>query len=708
MAEALGLDTLDPLGGRSRRRCEDPLAARPATGAPIWSSSAAASRGAAPGAAPAASTGHRDRPGVLPGRRGRGPPRRGVPPQRADRALRADRPGAARARPHLGPGPALARRPSTCSADDGDAVRRAPGLRHRAVRRRRRRCSPISPPAAGTSSRRCSPAPGRRGSCTGRVPAVPAGARRRPGRTTRPVAYRCRVMGVSQRLKSRFRRFLQRPGTTVDLAPLEKLLPAIEAREEELRGARRRRADRGGRRGRRTTSRSARSAGRPPAARLDQRPYDVQLLGAMALLAGKVAEMATGEGKTLTAADRRVRARPARQRPGARAHRQRLPGPPRRRMDGAGLHPARADRRLGQRGVHPRASAARRTPATSRTSRSARPASTTCATSSSPTSPTGSAGAGHRDRRRGRLDPDRRGPGADGAGRHASPASRTRCTPPPRWCAACARASTTRSPTTAAASRSPPPGLAAVEAQARRHRPVRRGERRAALRGQRGAARARPAAPRRRLHRPRRHGRADRRDARPGRPAPPLAGRAAGRGRGQGGPGRHRRGRGARHHHRAGVHRALPDGLRHDRHRGARRRPAAGVLQARGRGDPAEHPVHPRGRAGPDLRHPGGEGRGADRRDRSAAHATGRPVLVGTLDVKESERLAAGAERGRGAVRGAQRQERRRGSGDHRRGRRVRRGDRLHPDGRPGRRHPPRRQRRDATGSGSPSSAAST
>ncbi|MFD0785148.1 hypothetical protein ACFQZ8_14675 [Micromonospora azadirachtae] len=42
-------------------------------------------------------------------------------------------------------------------------------------------------------------------------------------------------MGVSQRFKSRFRRFLQRPGTTVDLAPLEKLLPAIEAREEGLR-----------------------------------------------------------------------------------------------------------------------------------------------------------------------------------------------------------------------------------------------------------------------------------------------------------------------------------------------------------------------------------------------------------------------------------------------------------------------------------------
>jgi len=41
-------------------------------------------------------------------------------------------------------------------------------------------------------------------------------------------------MGLSQRLKLRMRRFLQRPGTTVDLGPLEKHLPKIEAREDEL------------------------------------------------------------------------------------------------------------------------------------------------------------------------------------------------------------------------------------------------------------------------------------------------------------------------------------------------------------------------------------------------------------------------------------------------------------------------------------------
>jgi preprotein translocase subunit SecA len=108
-------------------------------------------------------------------------------------------------------------------------------------------------------------------------------------------------MGVSQRLKSRMQRFLQRPGTTVDLGPLEKLLPKISSRAEEL-------ADLSDSE---LTEKAAEATdyvdicafGREAARRgLDQTPYDVQLLGAMALLSGKVAEMATGEGKTLTAA----------------------------------------------------------------------------------------------------------------------------------------------------------------------------------------------------------------------------------------------------------------------------------------------------------------------------------------------------------------------------------------------------------------------
>jgi preprotein translocase subunit SecA len=107
-------------------------------------------------------------------------------------------------------------------------------------------------------------------------------------------------MGVSQRLKSRVRRFLQRPGTTVDLAPLEKLLPAIEAQEADLRELDD--AELTEAAGRAVDFTDICAVGREAARRgLDQRPYDVQLLGAMSLLAGKVAEMATGEGKTLTA-----------------------------------------------------------------------------------------------------------------------------------------------------------------------------------------------------------------------------------------------------------------------------------------------------------------------------------------------------------------------------------------------------------------------
>ncbi|MGC5028605.1 accessory Sec system translocase SecA2 [Micromonospora sp. DT229] len=108
-------------------------------------------------------------------------------------------------------------------------------------------------------------------------------------------------MGVSQRLKTRFRRFLQRPGTTVDLAPLEKLLPAIEAREEKVQAFDD--AELTEAAGVASTYEEICALGREAARRgLDQRPYDVQLLGAMSLLSGKVAEMATGEGKTLTAA----------------------------------------------------------------------------------------------------------------------------------------------------------------------------------------------------------------------------------------------------------------------------------------------------------------------------------------------------------------------------------------------------------------------
>jgi len=101
-------------------------------------------------------------------------------------------------------------------------------------------------------------------------------------------------------LKSIVRRLLQKPGT-IDLTSFRELLPQIDAQEERLRGL----TD-----GELTAAaQAARSdadicaCGREAARRaLGERPYDVQMLGTLALLSGLVAEMATGEGKTLSGA----------------------------------------------------------------------------------------------------------------------------------------------------------------------------------------------------------------------------------------------------------------------------------------------------------------------------------------------------------------------------------------------------------------------
>ena len=66
------------------------------------------------------------------------------------------------------------------------------------------------------------------------------------------------------------------------------------------------------------------------------RPFDVQLIGGMVLHEGRIAEMKTGEGKTLVATlPLYLNALAGRERPPG--HRQRLPGPPRRRLDGPDL-----------------------------------------------------------------------------------------------------------------------------------------------------------------------------------------------------------------------------------------------------------------------------------------------------------------------------------------------------------------------------------
>ena len=110
---------------------------------------------------------------------------------------------------------------------------------------------------------------------------------------------------------------------------------------------------------------------------LGMRHHDVQLIGGWALLQGRVAEMATGEGKTLVATLAACTAA-RRGRGGARGHGQRLPRRARRRRA-----TCRSTRCFGCRsasisaGHEARASGARSTPATSSTSPTRKWCSTT-------------------------------------------------------------------------------------------------------------------------------------------------------------------------------------------------------------------------------------------------------------------------------------------------------------------------------------------
>jgi preprotein translocase subunit SecA len=100
--------------------------------------------------------------------------------------------------------------------------------------------------------------------------------------------------------RERVNRFLQKPGTA-DLTRYRRLLPAIAAQEETLRD----RPDGAlpGLAGGALDHAAICAVGREAARRtLGERPYDVQLLGTLVMLDGHVAEMATGEGKTLSGA----------------------------------------------------------------------------------------------------------------------------------------------------------------------------------------------------------------------------------------------------------------------------------------------------------------------------------------------------------------------------------------------------------------------
>jgi preprotein translocase subunit SecA len=108
-------------------------------------------------------------------------------------------------------------------------------------------------------------------------------------------------MSFSRRLKARFRRFMERPGTTVNLAPFRSLLPDVETRGKELAELDDTALTAAA--GEATDLVEICAVGREAADRaLGERAYDEQVLGVMSLLSGHVAEMATGEGKTLAAA----------------------------------------------------------------------------------------------------------------------------------------------------------------------------------------------------------------------------------------------------------------------------------------------------------------------------------------------------------------------------------------------------------------------
>ncbi|WP_218159840.1 accessory Sec system translocase SecA2 [Lentzea albida] len=105
------------------------------------------------------------------------------------------------------------------------------------------------------------------------------------------------------RFKQRMRRFAQKPGS-VDLAPFQAMLKDVEKHadafkafsDEELTAhAKKLREE--------STDTELVALTREAAERaIGQRPFDVQVLGALGMLSGLVVEMATGEGKTLAGA----------------------------------------------------------------------------------------------------------------------------------------------------------------------------------------------------------------------------------------------------------------------------------------------------------------------------------------------------------------------------------------------------------------------
>ena len=462
--------------------------------------------------------------------------------------------------------------------------------------------------------------------------------------------------------------------------------------------------------------------------RMAMRHFDVQLIGGMVLHGGSIAEMRTGEGKTLTATLAVVL----------------------NTLAGAGVHVVTVNDYLARRDAEwmtpiyealgvtvgrapvPAAAAARRsapTPATSPTAPTPSSGSTTCATTwraaSRRRSRTAAAAtrrqAAHRahlrDRRRGRQHPDRRGAYAADHQRRSGAGGR-----PLRQVRPARADDGSRQDAGGSRSAHQEGVRRRLRLRVRREVQDRRGDR--ARRRQGGALpRHRPPLPgrerharqppapgaegrvalqaRRRLPGRRRRGEDHRRVHRPhARGAPLVRGPAPGD-RGQGGRPRAGGEPDARDDHAAELLPPLRQALRHDRHGADRGDRVHEDLQAAGRADPDQPADGPRGPQRSGLQDQGGQVVGRRARDRRAPRR--RPAGARRHDLGRGLRAALRPPAPpRHPARGAQREARVRGARgrDDRRGRPPGRGHDRDQHGRPRRRHQARRQRRASGAAG--------
>ncbi len=438
---------------------------------------------------------------------------------------------------------------------------------------------------------------------------------------------------------------------------------------------------------------------------LGMRPFDVQLIGGMVLHQGKIAEMKTGEGKTLVANDARLPQRPHRAgRP--RRDRQRLPRPPRRRVDGKDLHLPGPDGR-----VHPEQSPGRRAAEGLRLRRHLRNQQRVRLRLPARQHEVrdrvdGPAQPRLRDRRRSRFDPDRRGPhpahhlGAlRGEHRRLLPLQPGHPAPVQgqgREGQAREQDDDRRLPRRREGphGRSDRRGRGEGREAARHRQHVRADQHRPPPRRRAGPAGPRALPPRRRVHDQGRPGPDRRRVHRPRPARAPVVRRASPGRRGQG----ERQDRAGepdpRDDHPPELFPPLREARRHDGHgrHGSRRSSTRSTSSTWSSSRRTAHDPRRTTRTSSTPRSARSTKRSPTRSWHSADK--GQPVLVGTVSIEKSETALRAPEGAQGPARRPEREVPREGSRDRRPGRPLGLGDHRDEHGRPRNRHRARRQPR--------------